>query len=200
MNKRFLLLLLTVGAAATAQAQLRVGAKVGGSLTRAYGDNVAGIKNRLGVHAGVMLHVALDADDFFAIQPEILYSQKGYKAESGALKGRSRLHYVDVPILGRINADGFIFEAGPQLGYLAGVKNEQDSPLYGKESSTDLKGYNRFAFGYVAGVGYQLSNGVHVGLRYNGHVNSLLETLPNGQTPQAHNAAFQVFVGCLFKD
>ncbi|RTQ53441.1 PorT family protein [Hymenobacter gummosus] len=194
---RIVLALLAVGLGSAAQAQVRPGLKAGGNLTRYAGDmNAADVKNMLGFSGGFTLNAPLNSDGFFCVQPELLYSQKGMKIVDDAMV--QRLHYLDLPVLARINADGFIFEAGPQLGYLLAQKQtvQDDALPGGYAESTDLSGYHRLDVGYVAGVGYQLANGLGLTLRYNGGLRNL-PTAESGFTG-ARNSAFQLFAGYTF--
>lgn len=196
MNKFVLSLLLAVGLAGTAQAQMRVGIKAGANMAQYTNVDLTGHGFVIGPQAGFTLNAPITSDGFFSVQPELLYSQKGDKIEDLTT---SRLHYVDLPVLARINADGFIFEAGPQVGFLAAGTHKQYQRINGQTtdsrtfSSTD--GLHRFDVGYVAGVGYQLASGPNIGLRYNGGLTRLLD---NGSTVSVRNSVFQLFVGYVF--
>ncbi len=84
-------------------------------------------KSKLGLAAGVFLSIPIG--EFIGIQPEILFSQKGFKATGGTLDNRYDLsnttNYIDVPLLFSIKPVGFLtLLAGPQYSYLLKQKYE----------------------------------------------------------------------------
>lgn len=195
MKRILFSLLLLGGLGSTAQAQVRLGIKAGANLAQYTNVDLTGHGSIIGPQGGLTLNAPITSDGFFSLQPELLYSQKGDKIEDVTT---SRLHYVDLPVLARINADGLIFEAGPQLGFLAAATHTYyqrtgtqvtDSR---KVSSTD--NLNRLDLGYVAGVGYQLSSGPNIGLRYNGGITKV----PSNTSVSVRNSVFQLFVGYVF--
>jgi hypothetical protein len=201
MKKAFLALALTLGVAGAAQAQsARFGVKAGASLTNVTGDGTGDVKNLFGFHGGLIANLPIN--DAFSIQPELLYSMKGAKLEEsfGGYTGKltSRLHYIDVPVLARVNAGGLFFELGPQIGFLVAAKQKTEvSGGPGSGSSTDdikdsVKGVD---FGYAAGLGYQLSNGPGIGLRYNG---GFTDTNKDSGSSAVRNSAFQLYLSFMF--
>lgn len=106
-----------------------LGAKLGANLSNVYDsegeDFVADAK--LGFVAGGFVTIPLTK--LFAIQPEVLYSQKGFKGE-GTLLGSSYSYkrttdYLDVPIFFAVRPVEYIsIMAGPQFSYLLSEKNE----------------------------------------------------------------------------
>lgn len=200
-NKLFLYSLL-IGSASVAHAQApSFGLKAGASLTNVTGDGVgSGAKNLFGFHGGLVANFAVS--DAFSIQPEVLYSMKGTKNEDTTLgystKITSRLHYIDVPVLARVNAGGLFFELGPQVGFLVAAKQKQE--LSGGTAAgtynQDIKDRVRTVdFGYAAGLGYQLSNGPGIGLRYNG---GFIDTKNPSNSSSVRNSAFQLYVSYMF--
>lgn len=115
-------------------------------------------ENRFGFYAGVFANIGLSK--LLAFQPELLYSQKGAKAN--AVDINYRLHYIDAPLVLHLNTDGFFLELGPQVGFLASAKLESGN------ASVDINNYKSVDFGYLAGLGYQLKHGLGAGLCYNG--------------------------------
>jgi hypothetical protein len=192
MKKVVFSLLLAVGVGGAAQAQMRLGVKAGASLATYSGTDLSDVGYTWGGLGGLTLNVPITSDGFFSVQPELQYSQKGYKIDGNPISIKERLHYLDLPVLARINADGLIFEAGPQLGYLATAKVHRKSPL-GSTDATSTNDYNRVDVGYVAGVGYQLSSGPAIGLRYNGGITSHPKNADS-----VRNSVFQLFVGYTF--
>lgn len=204
MKKVFLSVLLTAGVASFSHAQgVKLGLRAGANLTRYAGEgkevieNISGqdMKMLVGFHGGLTLNAPLTSDGFFSLQPELLYSQRGFRLEDGDDKFTVRSHFVDLPVLARINADGLIFEAGPQIGYLLASKNKLEASG-SNEEDTDLDGYNRFNIGYVAGVGYQFASGPSIGVRYNGGINDIFED--SDDDTKSRHSVFQFTLGYTF--
>ncbi len=197
-----ILLALLLGLSTAAQAQRRgqsgsdvsLGLKAGGSLTNFSGPDANGLTNRFGFHAGIFANIGITS--LFAFQPELLYSQKGFKV-NGNDNDKYRLHYVDVPLAFHINTDGLFFELGPQLGFLAGASHQVGN------ASVDVKSaYNTVDFGYLAGLGYQLKEGLGVGLRYNGGFTNVEKPYFQSSTVtvqnRRRNSAFQLYLTYSF--
>lgn len=179
--------------AAAAHAQsASFGIKAGASLTNAVGSGTRGFdhKDKFGFHCGFVVNLPIS--DVFSIQPEILYSMKGYRFKGYYLIGgpiggapldsKQTLNYIDVPVLARLKAGGLFFEAGPQFGYLVAAKFAQDGNANISASSYgNRRDYRAVDFGYAAGLGYQLPAGPGIGLRYNGSLENINE-YSNGQS------------------
>ncbi|MDB5235566.1 MAG: hypothetical protein JWR44_2559, partial [Hymenobacter sp.] len=183
--------LLTAAAVSSAQAQdVRFGLRAGANYSNLAGDikNESTYNNKVGFLGGVMINVPVTSDGFFSVQPEVLYSQKGFENKpteyTGLLgakqkrEGQVNFNYLDVPVLLKINAGGFIAEAGPQYSYLISANDETKTtttPALGGSPTTteaqnkrDVSGLNRNELGYLAGIGYQADNGLSLNLRYTG--------------------------------
>jgi hypothetical protein len=207
--------LLAAAAAPAAHAQgLRFGVKAGANLSNLSGDlaNQDQYKNRFGFQGGVMLNFGLG--DILSIQPEVLYSQKGFKyadeqytvlSNTYRNTGNVRYDYLDVPILLRVRAAGVFFEAGPQYSYLMNVSTDRTQTLNGSTLSnagsdtSDLSNVHRSELGYAAGLGFQASNGVMLGVRYSGAFTDFAKNsnYSNDEFRNARNSTFQAYVGVL---
>lgn len=195
MKKVLLSLALVAGISATANAQsTRFGIKGGVGLASITGEAVSGAnkKNLVVPQAGLMADFGFS--DLLSFHPELLYSQKGIRYESGSAYAQSRLSYLDLPLLLRVHADGLFFEAGPQIGFLIGEKDETNV-LGTTVTSTSTDGTRKVDAGYIAGVGYQLSSGLEFGVRYNGGISDIQD--PSGSS-KIRNSVFQFQVGYMF--
>lgn len=217
--------LLATAALSSAQAQdIRLGLRAGANYSNLAGNikNQDTYNNKIGFLGGVMLNVPVTSDGFFSVQPEVLYSQKGFDNKpteyTGLLGGKQKregsvnYNYLDVPVLLKINASGFVFEAGPQYSYLLSAndatKTTTTPALGGSPTTTesqnkrDVSGLNRNELGYLAGVGYQASNGLSLNLRYTGALNDFVKSdnnsYFNGDLKSARHSAFQLSLGYLF--
>lgn len=203
--------LLVAAAAPAAHAQgVRFGVKAGANLSNLSGNvvNQDFYKNRWGFHGGVMVNFGLG--DIVSIQPEVLYSQKGFKysdTQIGTIRntGNVRYDYLDVPLLVRVRAAGLFFEVGPQYSYLLNVSTDRTQTVGGTvvgnigSGTTNLDNVRRNELGYVGGLGYQASNGVMLGVRYNGAFTDFAKDgySSNNEFRNARNSTFQAYVGVL---
>lgn len=202
MKKLVLSLALLAGVTVAAQAQtgVRFGLKAGVVAATAVGKDVPDeVENHFGFQAGGFANIGVS--DLISFQPELLYSQKGaqIKASDNGLtfEGKTTFHYIDVPLLLHVNADGLFFEAGPQLGFLAGQKTKQTVSGGGMSrsmESTETDGLRKVDIGYIAGLGYQLESGLSLGVRYNGGITNL----DDEGDEKSRNSVFQFQVGLLF--
>lgn len=196
MKKIILSLGLLAGVVSAANAQeARFGVKAGIGLASVSGDGASsGDKKNLVVpSAGVMADISFS--DLISFHPELLFSQKGIRYESGANYAQTRLSYLDLPLLLRVKADGLFFEAGPQVGFLIGEKDEINIQGLGSSTSNSTNGTRKVDVGYLVGVGYQLPMGVEFGVRYNGGISDLSD--PSGSS-KVRNSVFQLQLGYLF--
>ena len=195
MKQLFVIVTLALAASDAAQAQnVRFGLKGGPSYTTVVGQHVAGAASKWGFHGGVLVNIKLS--DRFSLQPEVLYSQKGTKGADDS--NRINLNYVDLPVLLRVatGLGGLFIEVGPQLGYLAESNASVGSRTPLARVTADFAGsYPPFDLGYATGVGYQLSNGLGLGLRYNGGFTHVLKGAMADDT--ARNSAFQLYLSAL---
>ena len=206
----------------SAQAQdVRFGLRAGANYSNLAGNvrNENTYNNKVGFLGGVMLNVPLLADDLLSIQPEILYSQKGFEnkpTEFSSVLGKQKregnvnYNYIDVPLLLKFKALGFVAEAGPQYSYLLSSNNETKTtttPTVGSPTVSETKdkndviGLNRNELGYLAGVGYEATNGLSLNLRYTGAFSDFVKsdnsTYFNGDLKNARHSAFQLSLGYL---
>ena len=190
MKKLFIIGAMLFAGATAAQAQSGIGIRGGANMSNLSGDlrNEDNFENKWGFHGGITYNIGI-IDNFFSIQPELLYSQKGFKNadtefEVGGVNykrtGKVNYNYLDLPVMAKIKAGPLYFEAGPQASYLLGVNNETKTYLDGNLQSTsrdekDKEGLKEFEFGYGAGVGFALGNSLNLGVRYNGSFSDFVD-------------------------
>ncbi|MBC3540438.1 porin family protein [Rufibacter sediminis] len=211
--KKLFVLVVAVIASYAAQAQTTFGIKGALNYSNLSGDlkDETRFNNKLGFAGGLYLNVPA-VGDFFSIQPEVLYSNKGFKYDDETYTDPLKLHtyrkegtanfnYLDVPVLARVKAGGFFFEAGPQVSYLIGVNDKtktyvDDKLEDSKTSSKSKEGYSDFEVGYAAGLGFATQGGISLGLRYNGAFSDLTDDSPaRGDFKDARHSLFQLSVG-----
>lgn len=203
-----------VAAAPSVHAQgIRIGVKGGANLSNLSGDlvNEDRYENKFGFHGGLMLNIGLVDDGFLSVQPEVLFSQKGFSyADDEFTIGGNRIkydgdvtyNYIDVPVLLKVKAGSVYFEAGPQYSYLLKIKNDfkvtsNGNPVTQVSNTEDLDDANRNEIGYAAGLGYQSEGGLMLGLRYNGSFTDFGKDTYYEETRNARNSVFQASVGFL---
>lgn len=241
--KKFAVLALGLLTASVAQAQdpggFRIGLKAGATYSNLSGADVQQITGptysgqfgdyKLGYNGGLSFGIPLSADGFFSFAPELLYNRKGYEivtsptATPGAgiekieVEQQRVLHYLDVPLLAKINAGGLFFELGPQVSYLFGSRNKsQETIKYNngeKDKVTSNDGFldytgvqrgdayksdlRQLDISGVAGVGYMTEGGISLGLRYARGFNSLIDNESRDEQLKAFNNAFTLQLGYL---
>lgn len=155
----------------------------------------------LGFNGGAVLQLPLG--QLIAIQPEVLFSQKGYKASGNVLGTdydyRRFLNFLDIPILLRINASKAVgLVVGPQYSYLLGTHTRFKSgdATYQQDVNNDNSNIRKNIFGGVAGIDINFDRNVFIYGRYtidfqnnNGDGTS--------STPSYKNQVFQVGLGFL---
>jgi hypothetical protein len=115
--------------AAQAQDEVAVGVKIGTNYSNIYdskGENFRA-DGKFGLAAGAF--VSIPFGKYLGIQPEVLFSQKGFKG-TGTMFGSSydltrTTNYIDVPLLIAVKPTSSItLLAGPQFSFLLSEKNK----------------------------------------------------------------------------
>jgi Outer membrane protein beta-barrel domain len=161
MTMRFVPILTAVaivsGASAAAGQDAGYGAKVGVNLaTIGYDPEQTGdFGMRLGLVAGGFASLPLGGR--LALQPEVLFSQKGESVEGGGVKGKTTLNYLEVPVLltYSLSGDGsrgfFIF-GGSSMAFK--LSAESSATFGDQDIDIDLdEEIENLDFGVVAGAG-----------------------------------------------
>jgi hypothetical protein len=214
MKKLLLMFVFAASTAFAAQAQnASFGVRAGANISNLSGDlrDESRFENKVGFHAGIMANFGI-VDDFFSIQPELLYSNKGFKHEDTQIslplfnrrrEGKVNYNYLDLPVLAKIKAGPLYFEAGPQASYLLSVNNETKTYINGNLQSTNTdekskSGLSEFELGYVAGIGFtSRNNAISFGVRYNGAFSDFVKEDVNfdGDLTNARHSTIMVTFG-----
>ncbi len=171
--KKIILTVAAVFAFGFVNAQdVKFGVKGGVNLAN-FGGDAEGTDAKIGFNVGGFAEIKVS--DKFAIQPELLYSVQGAKSsESGSgysYEYKENLSYINIPVMAKYYvADKFSLEAGPQVGFLISAKSKYDVTsggvnATGTEDSKD--DYNTLDLGANFGAGYDFTENVSVGVRYN---------------------------------
>ncbi|HEX6939459.1 MAG TPA: porin family protein [Longimicrobiales bacterium] len=183
MKKWTMVLTAVVFAAAlprVGQAQgLSLGVKAGVNMANFTGDDAPDTDMRTGFTAGAYLR--LSTPGMFAIQPEVLFSQKGAQQSfdfgAGPVDASWNTTYVEIPVLLRIGVPmpaspvkPFVF-AGPSAGFLLSSKIKAESD--DESAEVDFKDSTKSTdWGAVVGAGLDFGS-LSVDLRANLGLSSL---------------------------
>lgn len=213
--KKIVLLLAAAFSFTFSQAQdgPRVGLKVGVTYSNLSGDleNEDIYENRLGFVGGITSNLPLGADGFLSIQPELLYTQKGYTYRDQEFsfdnttytrQGDVIFNYLELPVFLRVNTGTLYFEGGPQLSYLLHITDEAEERIGGTATFQQSNRINKdnlaeLEIGYGAGVGLQTPGGFNLNLRYNGSINSLAKE-DNDELTNGRHSTFLLTIGYMF--
>ena len=147
--------------------------------------------------------IQLPLGNVIAIQPEVLFSQKGYRAAGTGLAGdydyRRVANCLDIPLLLRLNLSKELgVVVGPQYSYLLSTHTtfRSGGTSYQQTADNDNSNITKNIFGGVLGLDINLSNNLFFYGRYtidfknnNGDGTS--------STPAYKNQVFQVGLGFL---
>jgi hypothetical protein len=189
--KKIILTAAAVFAFGFANAQdVKFGVKGGLNVANFSGD-IEDSSALTGFHVGGFAEIKIS--EKFAIQPELLFSAQGADGDGGNFS----LSYINVPVMAKFYvADKFNLEAGPQIGFLTSAKvKTQGMSIDAKEL------FNSTDFGMNFGAGYDFTENLSVGARYNVGISKLFsEEFENalGSDVTVHNSVFSVSLGYKF--
>lgn len=120
------------------------------SSLRDYKKDVRGLQAGLAWQAGITKH--------FSIVTEAYYAKKGGTIIAGnplnGVKSTLKLHTVEVPVLARVHAGRFYFNAGPYANYIFGGKTSSDLEET-RSISFSAGEFRHWEAGVQGGAGFQ---------------------------------------------
>lgn len=156
-----------------------------------------------GYNAGVFLN--LPVVDRLSFQPELMFSQKGYKSDRSGVLGDGTLtqttNWIEIPILADVEAaKGFNIYIGPQVSFLTKTVNKYDGTFSSSQQTTyesDASKFKKSILGGILGIGINLNSKLSLNGRY------ALDFQKNNQdgttsTPAFKNQVWQVGLGYKF--
>ena len=175
MKKTALIIALFIVVIYSASAQITYGVKVGLNISKQhYGIKPIDedIDFRAGLNAG--FYGKYKINDKFDIQPELLYSQQGYKdnvplTDIGGYMIRDGYkilsHYINIPVVLKYYFHkSFYVEAGPQVGFCFGSRLQHNEDYIDEVLKMDFRTLD---FSLVGGLGVDFGRGLSVNARYN---------------------------------
>lgn len=152
----------------SANAQMRAGVKGGLNVSNLYLDDIDDENARYGFNIGVYGQVF--SNETFAIQPELMYSTRGAKAEYGGLIDQTvkfNLNYLDLPVLAVFKlGDAAEIHVGPYASFLLNSNTSYSGDLGSGTDEIDRDHLKPFDFGLAGGFGLNFGP-MQVGARYN---------------------------------
>jgi opacity protein-like surface antigen len=184
----------------------KIGIKGGVNFSNFFIDDVNDNNAKAGLNLG--LFAKLPVSKGVSIQPELLYSSKGAKVSyNNPLLGgeyRFNMNYLELPVLAVFNlGKNFNIHAGGYAAYLtsANVKAEDNGSSNEELISFDEEQFNRFDYGLVGGLGFDIKN-ISIGARYNYGLNQIGEkdqsVLSSEVLRNAKNNNISLYVGYGF--
>lgn len=201
--KKVIILAIGLFAATAASAQIKLGVKAGlnvPNIIKGDGNNDFKTKVNPGFNAGVTLDIPLITG--LAFTPELLYSTKGYKAETVFGDFTQTTSFIDIPILASINlgGSGLNLVAGPQVSFLMSTKNKFESGFGSTEQQIIEDKSDRFKKSLVGGlIGFRYD----INEKFDIHGRYALDFQKNNEdgskeTPEYKNQVFSVGLGIKF--
>ncbi|NJN77665.1 MAG: PorT family protein [Saprospiraceae bacterium] len=191
---------------------LSIGVRGGLNLTTSMNEDTDDNKYAIGMNFA--LPVEIGVTDFFSVQPELHYIQKGVKFElTDDLSIQSLTNYVELPVLAKVKfgtetVKGYAV-AGPSVGlaFSRFVTTKDGDDKERVKAERDEEGNetdNIFDFGLVGGIGAEISAGPGafvIDARYNFDLNdntSFENDAPDSWN-KTTNTGIGITVGYVFK-
>jgi len=161
----------------------------------AYNDNYS-TGTIAGFNAGFTLDVPLIYP--LSFEPEALFSQKGYSANTTDGHFTQRSNYIDVPLLAKLKlGPNFNFLIGPQLSFPISTTQTYDNGFsVVARQYYDTRSYNTILDG-VVGVSFDLSPNVELRARYTIDLQQNAQNSDYG--PDYRNQVWQIGLGIKFE-
>lgn len=183
-TKRILMSLLFALVATSVFSQIAVGVKTGINWSNintsaTSGGTIPNVDFLASVNLGVFAEIGLSEN--FAIQPELVYTKKGFQIKEGfdfdlfklpvfaGVKVQTKINYLEMPLLAKYKfGTGAIkayVTAGPTLGYALNGKLQTkanfiiDIPLSNTNIDMSNDNFNRFEVGATVGAGVDFPMG-----------------------------------------
>ncbi len=152
-----------------------IGLKAGLNVANVSNSSGSEMGSKIGLNAGLLAHIHLNP--VLALQPEVVYSSQGAKYTVSNGEHQLSLNYINIPLqLQYMFGNGFRLQTGPQVGFLAGVKDKVRNVETQTFTTQDFKSVD---FSWSAGLGYVSYSGLGVDGRYNFGISNINNAGPN---------------------
>jgi hypothetical protein len=221
MKKQILLFAsIALSTLAIAQSTPSFGIRAGLTSSSMKGDAVNNLQNLLdftngavttSAHTGFFAgaNASIPVSELVSIEPGLYYSQKGYEMKGelnlkgveflGAnAKAKLTSQYIDLPVLLKLNLNGFQVFAGPQVSYLAKADLKTTAGVLGfnllNKTMDATDQFNRWDAAVTGGIGYQFPNGFTISASYDHG----LSKVDANQNMDSYNRSFKIGLGFSF--
>ena len=207
MKNIIVYIIISILSIGTLSAQYHYGIKGGLNYTNNVVNQQSTIndsKYKAGIHFGIF--ASADVTQKVNLQTELLYSSKGYKYTEtvDVAGGNLNLNYLTLPILvGYRISETFLVNIGPEMGYLVSAYSKFDSEKIDVSRTWD----NKFDIGIAAGLEFNISEKVLLGVRYTHGFSSVIRNAYysdidgniTGERAKFQNRSLQLTLGYLLK-
>jgi len=188
------------------------GVKAGLNLATIAVDDVDENNFKAGFHAGLSAKFPLS--ESFALQPEVLFTQKGAKTvydtdflgfDVADGETTYNLNYIDIPVYAVYNFnENFNLHLGPYLGILVSANAETQAEVLefiNVDDSDELNEdrFNTITYGLTGGLGFDLGM-LSIGANYNLGLAPVAEEddIAEELIGDATNNVIQIYIGIIF--
>ncbi|WP_084625993.1 porin family protein [Flavobacterium soli] len=151
----------TASSSTDTRENFKFGVKAGINLSNVYDEENDELvaDGKVGFAGGAF--IAIPFGKFIGIQPEILYSEKGFKAEGSFLGAdyefTRKTSHLDIPVHLQIKpTENLSLLVGPQFSYLLSTETEFNDNSVGSEEDINDDNYKKGVFGVSAGVDFNV--------------------------------------------
>lgn len=204
--KKVLFTAIAVFGFAFANAQeIKFGAKAGLNLSNFAGD-AEGTSTKVGFQVGAFAEIKISYK--FAVQPELLFSAQGAKAEesfsgpgySFSSEDTQKNSYINIPVMAKFYATEKLYiEAGPQIGFLMSANADfEETETFGGQTETfsgsidNKEAFNSTDFGLNFGFGFNFTENIGAGVRYTSGLSNIAKDAPADFKVTNTNIAFSL--------
>jgi hypothetical protein len=140
------------------------GIKAGYNLSSVIIDGASQPTKLHGFHIGIYGESYIGK--YLSVQPEILYSQQGYKITDEDGTFTQKIDYINIPLMLKIYpVKSFFLEVGPQVGFSISHKETYETARIFGNTSNELAP-SSFDWGANLGAGFKSDAGLSFGARY----------------------------------
>lgn len=151
----------TTSSSTDTRENFKFGVKAGINLSNVYDEENDELvaDGKVGFAGGAF--IAIPFGKFIGIQPEVLYSEKGFKAEGSFLGAdyefTRKTSHLDIPVHLQIKpTENLSLLVGPQFSYLLSTETEFNDNSVGSEEDINDDNYKKGVFGVSAGVDFNV--------------------------------------------
>ena len=182
--KKFLSIVILLVLSMNVMAQTSIGFRGGINVGNVSEPDIIGqilpdFQSIIGSNVAVVVEIGIS--DHFSFQPELAFTQKGFKLKEGidinlfkiplplGVKATTKVNYVEIPLLAKVKFGNEKMQtyltAGPVLSYAVGGRFKTqaqilfDIPIIDQKLDLDALGYNQFEIGVSVGGGLSFNTG-----------------------------------------